>query len=179
MSERDGAVVWITGLPAAGKSTLAMGIAAKLRAAGTTPVILDGDEVRAAIVPRHGYDPDGRDAFYRTLAELAALIARQGAIVLVPATAHARRWRDHAREVAPRFVEVYVATPLDECRRHDPKRLYARHGAAASPGALPGAGVDYEPPRHPEVIATGGSDGAAVAAVIARLQPHTLRATAR
>src|SRR5205085_552587 len=83
----EGAVVWITGLPASGKSTLATAIAAQLRAAGTPPIVLDGDEVRAAIVPRHGYDPDGRDAFYRTLGKLAALIARQGAIVLVPATA--------------------------------------------------------------------------------------------
>lgn len=178
MTERDGAVVWLTGLPAAGKSTLAVGIAAQLRAAGTTPVILDGDDVRAAIVPRHGYDAVGRDAFYRTLAELAALIARQGAIVIVPATAHLRRWRDHARRAAPRFVEVYVATPIDECRRRDPKRLYARQ-AAASAGALPGAGVEYEPPRHPEVIATGGNDRAAAAAVVARLHARPSLACAR
>jgi adenylylsulfate kinase len=160
---RSGAVVWITGLPASGKSTLAASTAARLRDAGAAPVVLDGDEVRDAIVPPHGYDTDGRDAFYRTLAGLAALIARQGTIVIVPATANLRRWRDHARTRAPRFVEVHVATPLDECRRRDPKGLYARLGAGDQ---LPGAGADYEPPRHPEVVAEGGDDGRAVGAIL-------------
>lgn len=157
--------MWITGLPASGKSTLAVAIAAQLRAGAAAAIILDGDEVRDAIVPRHGYDPAGRDAFYRTLGELAALIARQGAIAIVPATAHRRIWRDHARSRAPRFVEVWVATALEECRRRDPKGLYARLGAG---GELPGsAGMEYEPPRHPEVTATGGDDRAAIAAVAA------------
>jgi adenylylsulfate kinase len=164
-ADRAGAVVWVTGLPASGKSTLAVAIAARLRSAGAMPIVLDGDEVREAIVPRHGYDPDGRDAFYRTLGELAALIARQGAIAIVPATAHHRRWREHARCRAPRFVEVWVATPIEECRRRDPKGLYARLGAG---GGLPGsAGTEYEPPLHPEVIARGGDDGTAIAAVVA------------
>jgi adenylylsulfate kinase len=167
MTRAGGAVVWITGLPAAGKSTLAVLVAARLREAGATPVVLDGDEVRDAIVPHPGYDPGGRDGFYRTLAALAALIARQGAIVIVPATAHLRRWRDHARSCAPRFVEVHVATPIDECRRRDPKGLYARK---AGGDALPGAGTDYEPPRHPEVVAHGGDDGRAAAAILALLR---------
>ena len=95
-----GAVVWITGLFASGKSTLAARTAARLRDAGAAAVVLDGDDVREVFVPPHGYDDAGRDAFYRTLAGLAALIARQGTIVIVPATAHLRRWREYAR----RFV---------------------------------------------------------------------------
>jgi adenylylsulfate kinase len=162
-----GSVVWITGLPASGKSTLAARVAASLRESGAAAVVLDGDEVREVFVPPHGYDAAGREAFYRTLAGLAALIARQGAIVLVPATAHLRRWRDQARERAPRFVEVHVATPVEECRRRDPKGLYARLGAG---GELPGAGADYEPPLHPEIVADGGDDADAVGAVLDRLR---------
>ena len=163
---KDGAVVWLTGLPGSGKSTLAARLAARLRAEGTVAAMLDGDEVRDVLVPRPGHDEAARDAFYRSLAGLAGLLARQGLIVLVPATAHRRSWRALARATAPRFVEVHVATPLDECRRRDPKGLYARADALPH---LPGVGVAYEPPESPDVVAT--DDGAsAVAAVLDRLR---------
>lgn len=162
----DGAVVWLTGLPAAGKSTLAAHLAERLRAAGRAAVILDGDHVRAALVPHPGHDEASRDAFYRTLGGLAALIAGQGVIALVPATAHRRVWRDAARSAAPRFVEVYVATPLAECERRDPKHLYADPAARA---ALPGTGVPYEEPLAPDVVAAGGGDRGAADAVLALL----------
>jgi adenylylsulfate kinase len=161
-----GAVVWLTGLPASGKSTLARRIAARLGEARRGCVVLDGDQVRAALVPAPGYDPASRDGFYATLANLAALLAGQGAIVLVPATAHRRRWRAEARARAPRFVEVHVATPLDECRRRDPRRLYAE----ADPAAVPGLGEPYEAPEAPDVVAAGGDDEAACERVLALLQ---------
>jgi adenylylsulfate kinase len=162
-----GAVVWLTGLPGSGKSTLAARVAARLRDAGRTPLVLDGDEVRAALEPRPGHDEAGREAFYRTLGALACLGARQGLIVVVPATASRRRWRDRAREHAPRFVEVHVATPLDECRRRDPKGLFARDDIAAR---LPGVGEPYEPPVAAEVIAPHGDDPAAADAILAALR---------
>ena len=160
-----GAVVWLTGLPASGKSSLAARLAGRLREVRRAAIVLDGDEVRAAMVPRPGYDEASRDGFYRTLIQLAALAARQGLIVLVPATAHRRAWRARARELAPRFVEVHVATPLDECRRRDPRGVYAR----ADGGAVPGLGVPYEPPRAPEVIAPSGDDPVAADRVLALL----------
>jgi adenylylsulfate kinase len=83
---------------------------------------------------------------------------------VVAATAHRRDWRDRVRAVAPRFIEVYVATPTDECRRRDPKRLYA----SLRPG-VPGVDVAYEPPVHPEVTAHLGADPAVVAAILAIL----------
>jgi adenylylsulfate kinase len=151
-------VVWITGLPSSGKSTLAARVRARL---GTHAVVLDGDEVRAALWPRPGYDDDGRTGFYRTLAGLAALLARQGHVVLVPATAHRRAWRDEARRAAPHFVEVWVRTPADECRRRDPKGLWRdAHG-------LPGKDVPYEEPTAADVVAESGQDDAAVEAVVA------------
>ena len=162
----DGAVVWLTGLPGSGKSTLAARIAVALREARVPAVVLDGDEVREALVPRPAYDDAGRDGFYRSLGQLAVLLARQGLVVVVPATAHRRVWRDQTRRRAPRFVEVHVDTPLAECRRRDPKGLYAR--AAALPD-LPGAAAPYEAPLEPEVVAPGGGDGRTVSAVLALL----------
>lgn len=157
-----GLVVWLTGLPRAGKSTLANSVRARLVARGLPSVILDGDEVRKALSPSPGYDRESRDDFYTTLGRLAALIARQRVIVLVPATAHRRAYRDAARELAPAFVEVHVATPLADCVHRDPAGLYASSAHAA----LPGVGVEYEAPRAPDVVARGGRDSAAVDAII-------------
>ena len=163
--EDAGAVVWLTGLPGSGKSTLAERARGALRARGRAVAVLDGDAVRAAVHPQAGHDPGARDDRYRTLAELAALLARQGLVVLVPATAHRRVWRERARSGAPRFVEVWVRTPLDECARRDPKGLYerARRGEIAE---MPGFDVPYEPPPSPEVVADGGRDDLAVEAIV-------------
>lgn len=161
-----GIVVWLTGRPASGKSTLAAAVAQRLLARGETPLVLDGDAVRGALVPEPGYEPAARDGFYRTLGNLAVLAARQGHVVLVPATAHLRRWRDLARIAAPRFAEVYVATPGAECARRDPKGLY-RGGVPD----LPGADLPYEEPASPEVLAPHGLDATAVDAILAIIGP--------
>jgi adenylylsulfate kinase len=166
----SGVVAWITGLPSAGKSTLARRVAERCRAAGLPCALLDGDEVRAALVPPPGYDDEARDRFYGTLARLAALLAGQGLVVVVAATAHRRAWRERARHGAPRFVEVLVATPLDACAARDAKGLYARARAGGAT-ALPGAGAEYEPPLAPDVVAAGGEDEAAAAQVAALCAP--------
>ncbi|MEW5740263.1 MAG: adenylyl-sulfate kinase [Myxococcota bacterium] len=147
----SGVVVWFTGLPSSGKTTLARAVAARVPGA----VLLDGDEVRAAMRPAPGYDEASRAAFYETLARWAALLAQQGHVVLVAATAHRRAFRRLAREVAPRFVEVFVDTPPEECRRRDAKGLYASGQAQ-----VPGAGVVYEVPEAAEVVVHPGDDGA-------------------
>ena len=139
----SGVVVWLTGLPRAGKSMLADTVRGRLVARGRTPVVLDGDAVRMALPPL-GYDPQGRDDFYATLGRLAALIARQGHVVLVPATANRRAYRDAARALAPAFLEVHVAAPLAECLARDRAGLYASSARAA----LPGIGVEYEAPQR-------------------------------
>jgi adenylylsulfate kinase len=136
-----GVVAWFTGLPSSGKTTLAREVAGELRLRDIHAVLLDSDDLRASLVPPPGYDDTSRAQLYGTLARLAALIARQGHVVLVPATAHRRAFRDAARALAPAFVEVYVDTPLDECRRRDTKGLYAGHAPQA-----PGVGLPYEPP---------------------------------
>ena len=165
----SGAVVWLTGLPSSGKSTLAHRLIERLRAGGAAAALLDGDDVRAALVPRPGYSPAERDAFYATLARLAALLARQGTIVLVPATAHRRAYRDEARALSPRFLEVWLDVPADVCRQRDAKGLYATAARGAAPD-LPGAGPEYEAPSNPDVIARGGEDAAAVEEVLRLLR---------
>lgn len=143
----SGVVVWLCGLPSSGKSTLARAAAARLRERGRATLLLDGDEVRAALVPPPGYDDAARDAFYDTLARVATLAAAQGLVVLVPATANRRAFRARARAMAPAFVEVWVDTPLEECRRRDAKGLYAA-GAAG----LPGGGAPFEAPEAAELV---------------------------
>src|SRR5690606_8749411 len=152
-----GTVVWLTGLPSSGKSTLARRALELLRERGRAACVLDSDDVRGALVPPPGYGDAERDAFYDTLARLAALLAGQGLVVLVPATANRRLFRERARQRAPRYLEVFVDVPLEECARRDAKGLY-RASRAGEVSTLPGAGAGYEPPRAPDVVAQGGKD---------------------
>jgi adenylylsulfate kinase len=154
-----GTVVWFTGLPASGKSTLATAVRERL-AAHRSCVLLDSDAVRMALGADR-YDGPDRDDFYRVLAELAGMLARQGNLVLVAATAPMRAHRELARAVAPRYLEVWVRTSLADSEARDRKGLYARARAGDAP-ALPGIGAPYEPPLAPDVIAEGGQDDAAV-----------------
>jgi adenylylsulfate kinase len=157
-----GVVVWITGLPSSGKSVFAELTAERLRDGGVPCCVLDGDAVRTALVPAPGYGDAARDAFYATLARLAALLATQGMVVLVPATAHRARYRREARGLAPEFVEVYVNTDVAECTRRDAKQLYAAVRAGKASG-VPGVDLKYEAPEHPDVLARGGLDNRAAA----------------
>ena len=168
LAGRCGPVAWLTGLPAAGKSTLGRALVARLRFAGAAAVLLDSDELREALGRPAGRGSAERGAFYLALAGLAALLSRQGLAVVVAATAHRRLHRDRARARCARFVEVHVATEAAACQRRDPKGLWA----AARAGRLrdlPGAGAAYEPPLHPEVTARGGRDRAALEAIVALL----------
>lgn len=167
-----GPIVWFTGLPSSGKSTLAVAVADAARARGQACVVLDGDAVRGALRPQPGYDDAARDAFYETLSRLAALIAGQGTTVLVPATANRRAFRERARSLAPgAFVEVYVDTDLALCQQRDAKGLYAKalEAKAGADGTLPGVGASYEPPLSPEVVVRPEDEGT-IARVIAAIE---------
>jgi len=169
-----GAVVWFTGLPQSGKSTLAIAVQAAAAARGQGTIRLDGDELRPILAPGLGapgardYTPAARDVFYARLARLAGMLAAQGVIVLVAATAPRVVHREAARAAAPRFVEVYVATSLADCAVRDRKGLYEAARAGRAP-ELPGVGASFEPPFDPDVIATGGHDTGAIARVVARI----------
>jgi adenylylsulfate kinase len=96
---------------------------------------------------------------------LAALLARQGLIVLVAATAHLRAFRALARERAPAYLEVFVDVSRAELERRDPKGLYraVREGRLTD---VPGADIEYEAPDQPEILANGGCDAAALSELL-------------
>ena len=166
MTLGPGIVVWLTGLPQSGKSTLARRVRERI-APRRSCVLLDSDDVRAAI-GETGYGAGDRDAFYRMLAGLAALLAREGHAVLVAATAPRRAYREAARAAAPDYAEVWVRTPLAECEARDGKGLYARARRGDAPD-LPGVGAAYEAPASPDVVADGGHDDAALEAIVRRI----------
>lgn len=168
---REGVVIWITGRPSSGKSVFAERLRRRLVHAQRPAVLLDGDAVRAAMKPPVGYDEQARSDFYETLANLAAMFAAQALVVIVPATAHRQHYRDYAKRVAPRWLEVYVNVSSEQCAERDAKGLYAavREGRAMG---LPGADVPYEPPSKPDVIALGGYDEDAVTKVVRLLEQH-------
>lgn len=150
-----GAVIWLTGLPSAGKSTIASALAPALRARGERVEVLDGDVVRENLSKGLGFSKEDRDINIRRIGFVAELLARNGVKVVTAAISPYRAIRDEVRALAgDHFLEVYVATPLEVCESRDVKGLYAR----ARGGQLSGlTGVDdpYEPPLHPEVeIAT-------------------------
>lgn len=164
-----GAVVWFTGLPSSGKTTLARAVEQRLAQERISHCLLDGDEMRSVLAPRLGYSDEERSDFYATLGRLAGALAWQGLVVLVPATAHRREYRQYAREHAPQFVEVWLATPLGECQTRDSKGLYA--SATMAPGHLPGVDVAYQEPDQPDLVAAGGEDALAVERIVGRFKP--------
>ena len=155
--------VWLTGLPASGKSTISRALAAELAGRGIRAAVLESDIVRREITPQPEYGDTDRDAFYATLAYLARVLVLHGVPVIIDATANRRTYRDRAREAIPRFIEVYVRCPLPVCRARDPKGIY-RRGAEGTARNVPGLSAPYEPPSLPEVVVDGERDEPAAAA---------------
>jgi adenylylsulfate kinase len=155
--------IWITGLPASGKSTLAACLAAQLHARGQDVAVLESDLLRRVFTKRPSYDEKERAAFYEQMVYVGTLLTQHGVPVVFDATANRRCYRDRAREQIPQFLEVYVATPLEICMARDPKGIYqkARQGAA---NTVPGVQVAYEPPEFPDVIVHGERETPQVAA---------------
>lgn len=156
MSAYGSFAVWITGLPSSGKSTIAAALVDALRSRGVFPVTLESDVLRKVLTPEPSYTPDERDRFYRQMAELGALIVRCGVPVIFDATANRRAYRDRARSIIPRFIEVAVTTPLDLCRMRDAKGLYDA-AASGRTTSVPGIQAAYEPPFSPDASVDGSS----------------------
>lgn len=151
---RAGRTVWLTGLPSVGKSTVAAGLAERLRADGIKVEILDGDEIRRNLTADLGFSRADREENVRRIGYVASLLARNGVTVLAPVIAPYAVSRDKVRalhaEQGIEFVEVHVATPFEVCAKRDVKGLYAKQRAGKLRG-LTGVDDPYEPPANPEL----------------------------
>jgi adenylylsulfate kinase len=147
-----GAVVWLTGLPSAGKSTIAAALAERIGDLGRPVEVLDGDVVRTELCADLGYSRADRDENVKRIGYVASLLARHGVVAVCPVVSPYRAARDAVRERAgERFVEVWVSTPVDVCAERDVKGLYARQRAGAMTG-LTGVDDPYEEPLSPEIV---------------------------
>jgi adenylyl-sulfate kinase len=170
----NGFVVWFTGLSAAGKTTVANIVEAELEQRGLLVDHLDGDIVRTHLSKGLGFSKEDRDTNIHRIGWVASRVARAGAAVIVSAISPYEEARRHARSlVEPHvpFVEVYVATPLEECARRDPKGLYAA-AFAGEIADFTGVSAPYEEPSNPEVTidTTGVSPSESARVVLEALE---------
>jgi adenylyl-sulfate kinase len=186
-----GGTVWLTGLPASGKSTIGAALEERFVKHGKFAYLLDGDNLRHGICGDLGFSDEDRARNVARAGELARLFADAGAIAIVALISPFAAARDAVRERHAQcglpFVEVHVATPLEVCVERDPKGLYAR-AAAGQLDHLTGIDDPYEPPSHPDLrlsdqmsvpAAVEAVAGALEAAISARLTAPGLPADLR
>ncbi len=150
-------VMWFTGLPGCGKTTIAAKVLTILSEKGISARVLQLDEIRRAITPEPKYTEEERDIVYASLAYMGKLLADEGINVIIDATANRRRYRDFARRLIPNFAEVFIRAPLSVCMEREakrkakfsPKDIYKK--AAGEKAAVPGVNVAYEEPHTPEI----------------------------
>lgn len=149
-----GMALWITGLPGSGKSSVSDGI----KALHPEFVILRMDELRKIVTPEPDYSDSEREIVYRSLVYFAKELSDLGHTVIIDATGNMRRWRELARKLIPRYAEIYLRCPVEECMdregqrqesRGAPKDIYKK-GEQGWP--VPGINVPYEEPLSPEII---------------------------
>ncbi|MDB5620816.1 adenylyl-sulfate kinase [Tardiphaga sp.] len=146
-----GAVVWFTGLPGSGKSTLALALERRLFGIGGSPILLDGDTLRAGLNRDLGFSAADRRENIRRLAEVAGHLARNGHIAIVAAVSPSRDDRAEARRIVDSaFREIYVSTPAEICEQRDPKGHYAKARAGALKD-FTGIANDYQAPETAEL----------------------------
>ncbi len=143
-------VLWFTGLPSAGKTTLAEGLLPLLAEQGIPVEHLDGDIVRT-ITANQKFDSASRDQHIRQMGFLASRLEYHGVSVLASFVSPIRESRDFVRNLCKNFIEVHVATPLAVCEERDVKGLY-RKARAGELSGLTGVDSTYEPPERPELV---------------------------
>lgn len=156
----EGAVVWLTGLSGAGKTTLAMALERSLFDQGCEVYVLDGDNLRHGLNRDLGFKPEDRSENIRRVGEVAALFADAGVICIVALISPYRADRERARAAARpgSFFEVHVAASVEVCESRDPRGLYkmARSGVIKN---FTGIDAPYEEPLKPEVVVNTGQAG--------------------
>ncbi|MEA5625270.1 adenylyl-sulfate kinase [Nostoc sp. UHCC 0251] len=149
--KQQGAILWLTGLSGAGKTTIAHGVAQKLQKRNYLVEVLDGDVVRAHLSQELGFSKQDRDTNVRRIGFVANLLSRNGIITIVAAISPYREIRDQLKQTTTNFVEVYIKAPLAVCEFRDVKGLYAK----AKLGQIKhftGISDPYEEPLNPEII---------------------------
>ncbi len=149
-----GFAIWLTGIPASGKSSVTRELVDQLRRVRVPVVVLESDRMRTILTPEPTYSEEERDRFYSQLLELGDMIVQCGVNVIFDATANKRSYRDKARSRISRFVEIYLACPLQTCVARDPKHIYEK-AAESKTGTVPGIQAVFEPPLSPELSLDG------------------------
>lgn len=147
----NGFVVWLTGLPASGKTTIARGLEEELRDRSLKVEVMDGDEVRKGLSRDLGFSKEDREIHAMRVAYVSKLLSRNGVAVIVALISPYRAFRDTIREDIEHFIEVFVRCPVEECAKRDPKGLYAK-AFAGEVKDFTGVDDPYEDPEDPELV---------------------------
>ncbi len=148
----DGLTVWLTGLPSAGKTTIAMGLSDRLRTQGYPTEVLDGDVIRRSLCQDLGFSEADRNENVRRVGFVAHLLSHNGIVAVCALVSPYRAARDEVRALHEgRFFEIHVATPPAVCAHRDVKGLYARRQSGMISN-LTGVDDPYEPPLSPELV---------------------------
>ncbi len=143
--------LWLTGLPASGKSSIVARLLPKLASLDITAEVLESDAVRRILTPEASYSKEERDLFYRALGFMGARLLAHGVNVIIDATASRRAYREFARTLIPDLLEVSVECPLQVCMDRDKKGTY-RRGMQGESSTVPGLQDPYEAPLSPDLI---------------------------
>lgn len=172
-----GAVVWLTGLSGAGKSTVARALEAELFRRAIHTYVLDGDNIRHGLNSNLGFSPEDRVENIRRVGEVAKLMADAGTVVITafisPYRADRRRAREIALEAQAEFIEVFVDAPLEVCETRDPKQLYKK-ARAGQIREFTGIDAPYEAPEDPEIVVRTDEQSVeqSVATILEQLLPR-------
>lgn len=146
-----GVTLWLTGLSGAGKTTIAQGVAEKMRSRGYLVEVLDGDVVRTHLSQGLGFSKADRDTNVRRIGFVASLLSRNGIVAIAALISPYQEMRDEIRQTTTNFVEVYVKASLEVCEARDIKGLYAK-ARAGEIQHFTGINHPYEAPLNPELV---------------------------
>jgi len=144
-------VIWLTGIPGSGKTTLAIELKKYYEQKGLPVDILDGDEIRKTLSKDLGFSPEDRKEHNKRVIFVAQILAKNGVTTIIPLISPYRETRNFARKEIQNFVEVWVKASVDECIKRDPKGLYKK-ALAGEIKNLTGLQAPYEEPQNAELV---------------------------